>query len=225
MTVTTAAPLAQDVCSAYAELQGYYDTAEPSADRDSSFAEDTALYAEAAGEIDEHLAAIEDAATGDLRADVALVREHYGRSVESMRESVDGEEWLERFRAGPRADAGVAAVERVFAYSRDVCGFELRTLAARRADEGPERECGPVENDYGHDIHTVAVHSNLGCEAAEALLERYFNDPPAPPEGSGAFVYIDGWDCGMVDSMPGVVAACSVSGEAEEIRAVESDSL
>lgn len=82
--------------------------------------------------------------------------------------------------------------------------------AATDAPTGPQI-CGEVTSTIGDPL-TVAISTgdDLGCSFAETLLDTYYNDPPQAPEGSGAFVTIDGWTCNSSSSLPeGISTRCT----------------
>lgn len=73
---------------------------------------------------------------------------------------------------------------------------------------GPQL-CGTVTTTIG-DVTTVEiVAGESDCTFAEVLLDTYYNDPPSIPEGSGAYLTIDGWECNSSSSQePGRVSTC-----------------
>ena len=83
------------------------------------------------------------------------------------------------------------------------------------AATGPQ-ECGKVTTVNGSSVTVSIVSGDHDCTFAEDLLDRYYNNPPSPLQGSGGFVTIDGWDC-MTTTIPetertGVATTCSTPG-------------
>ena len=54
--------------------------------------------------------------------------------------------------------------------------------------------CNEVSSPRG-DVTVEIVAGDVDCEFAEDLLDTYFNKPPTPPQGNGAYVTIDDWEC------------------------------
>ncbi len=70
--------------------------------------------------------------------------------------------------------------------------------------------CDTVATPGGEAIVEI-VSGDLDCEAAEDLLDTYHNDPPVVPEGSGAYVVIDEWECITATVASGGGSACRTS--------------
>ena len=76
------------------------------------------------------------------------------------------------------------------------------------APVGPQT-CGDVTTTIGTRVTVEIRDGAVDCAFAEGLLDTYYNDPPAPPEGSGAFVTIDDWECNSSSSQePGRASTC-----------------
>lgn len=85
------------------------------------------------------------------------------------------------------------------------------------APTGPQL-CGTVTTTIG-DVATVEiVAGDVDCTAAEGLLDTYYNDPPSIPEGSGAYLMIEDWECNSSSSQePGRLSTCRSAQDAEII--------
>ncbi|HIZ36818.1 MAG TPA: hypothetical protein H9815_13670 [Candidatus Ruania gallistercoris] len=82
---------------------------------------------------------------------------------------------------------------------------------------GPQL-CGTVTTTIG-DVATVEIIAgDVDCASAEALLDTYYNDPPSIPEGSGAYLMIEDWECNSSSSQePGRLSTCRSAADAEVI--------
>lgn len=89
---------------------------------------------------------------------------------------------------------------------------------ATASSSGPQ-VCGTVTTTVGAEVTVEIVAGEVDCAFAEGLLDTYYNAPPVPPEGSGAFVTMDGWECNSSASQePGRASTCRLlDGEGEVI--------
>lgn len=86
------------------------------------------------------------------------------------------------------------------------------TTAAASAEPaavtGPQT-CGTVTTVIDQEAVVEILAGDVDCAFAEALLNTYYHDPPNPPEGSGAYVTIDDWECNSSSSQePGRFSTC-----------------
>ncbi|UFU05167.1 hypothetical protein [Ruania halotolerans] len=73
---------------------------------------------------------------------------------------------------------------------------------------GPQT-CGTVTSTSGETLTVEIVAGDSDCAFAEDLLDTYYNDPPAIPEGSGAYLAIENWECNSSSSQdPGRSSTC-----------------
>ena len=93
------------------------------------------------------------------------------------------------------------------------------SAAADEAEEGPvdgsaapptgPQLCGAVTSTIGDPVTVEILAGGVDCAFAEGLLDTYYNDPPSIPEGSGAYLQIEDWECNSSSSQePGRVSTC-----------------
>lgn len=81
------------------------------------------------------------------------------------------------------------------------------------AATGPQ-VCGTVTSTIGTEVVVEIVAGAVDCTFAEDLLDTYYNAPPTPPEGSGAYVTIGEWECNSSSSQePGRASTCRDQGD------------
>lgn len=82
---------------------------------------------------------------------------------------------------------------------------------------GPQL-CGTVTTTIGEAVTVEVLAGEADCAFAEGLLDTYYNDPPSIPEGSGADLQIEDWECNSSSSQePGRVSTCRGPGGGEII--------
>lgn len=82
---------------------------------------------------------------------------------------------------------------------------------------GPQL-CGTVTTTIGEAVTVEVLAGEADCAFAEGLLDTYYNDPPSIPEGSGAYLQIEDWECNSSSSQEsGRVSTCRGPGGGEII--------
>jgi hypothetical protein len=82
------------------------------------------------------------------------------------------------------------------------------TTTAPAPAVGPQT-CGTVTSTIGSSVTVEIVVGEVDCAFAESLLDTYYNAPPTPPEGSGAYVTIGDWECNSSATQePGRASTC-----------------
>lgn len=91
---------------------------------------------------------------------------------------------------------------------------EAPTDGSAAPQTGPQL-CRTVTSTIGEPVTVEILAGEVDCAFAENLLDTYYNDPPSIPEGSGAYLTIDGWECNSSSSQePGRVSTCRAANDA-----------
>lgn len=76
------------------------------------------------------------------------------------------------------------------------------------APTGPA-SCGAVTSTIGTEVSVEILAGNVTCAFALDLLDTYYNNPPEPHQGSGAYLMIGDWDCNSSSTQdPGRASTC-----------------
>jgi pimeloyl-ACP methyl ester carboxylesterase len=86
------------------------------------------------------------------------------------------------------------------------------------ASAKPGTVCGTVHNSIVNDLVKVTVAAGaVPCALALDIVDTYYNHTPGVPQGSGAFLEFDGWDCsstsGAVSEQTGHYGTCEVTSQ------------